>query len=171
MRTCIIFLAWDAIWPLTKLGDSRRTHSEVRPELTMSFENHEPDERVFKTHWNTFVKRLLTLVFSVCLLAAAKEPSMDFSYAGYGGGGVAEPTVATVVSVRPSGGDDTGLLQGAIDHVSALALTKNGFRGAVLLMPGRYRVAATAGNPGERGCVCAGAATPPSWRRARDAAL
>jgi hypothetical protein len=49
--------------------------------------------------------------------------------------------VPAAVSVRPSGGDDTELLQQAIDRVSALPVRKNGFRGAVLLRAGRYRVA------------------------------
>lgn len=93
-----------------------------------------------KLHRNSFLTWLLPLAFSACLAAAEVEPSIDFSYAGYGGGGVATPAVAAVMPVRPGGGDDTGLLQGAIDQVSALALTKNGFRGAVLLMPGRYSV-------------------------------
>jgi hypothetical protein len=46
-----------------------------------------------------------------------------------------------VISVRPSGGDDTALLQSAIDHVAALPVGADGFRGAVLLRPGRFRVA------------------------------
>jgi hypothetical protein len=49
--------------------------------------------------------------------------------------------VPAAISVRPTGGDDTELLQQAIDHVSALPVGGNGFRGAVLLRPGRYRVA------------------------------
>jgi hypothetical protein len=49
--------------------------------------------------------------------------------------------VPAAISIRPTGGDDTVLLQQAIDHVSALPPRENGFRGAVLLRPGRYRVA------------------------------
>jgi hypothetical protein len=49
--------------------------------------------------------------------------------------------VPAAISVRPAGGDDTELLQQAIDRVSALPVRENGFRGAVLLRPGRYRVA------------------------------
>ena len=45
------------------------------------------------------------------------------------------------ISVGPTGGDDTESLQQAIDHVSALSARGNGFRGAVLLRPGHYRVA------------------------------
>ncbi len=55
-------------------------------------------------------------------------------------GGVSVPVVPAVLSVRPSGADDTSLLQGAIDRVSGLTLGRDGFRGAVLLRPGRYLV-------------------------------
>ncbi len=76
-----------------------------------------------------------------CPTASGAEPPIDFSHAGYGGGGVAPPLVPAVLSVRPSGGDDTGLLQGALDQVAARPVGEGGFLGAVLLLPGRYRVA------------------------------
>jgi hypothetical protein len=81
-------------------------------------------------------------VAPLLLLAAVAgaQTAIDFSYAGYGGGGVAPPAVAAAIAVRPGGGDDTPLLQGAIDRVVALPLRANGFRGAVLLRAGRYRV-------------------------------
>lgn len=62
---------------------------------------------------------------------------MDFSYAGYGGGGVSIPEVETRVVVGPQEGNNTGAIQRAIDEVSRLPLV-NGFRGAVLLKPGEY---------------------------------
>jgi hypothetical protein len=78
----------------------------------------------------------------LCLVAGAgAQAPIDFSYAGYGGGGVSVPVVAATIAVRPTGGDDTELLQQAINHVSALPVGGNGFRGAVVLRPGRYRVA------------------------------
>ena len=83
---------------------------------------------------------LYTLFFGL-VAAAGAQPLIDFSYAGYGGGGASAPTVPAAISVRPTGGDDTELLQQAIDHVSALPVRESGFRGAVLLRPGRYRVA------------------------------
>jgi hypothetical protein len=65
---------------------------------------------------------------------------MDFSYAGYMGGGVALPDVPTKASVKPTGGnDDAPALQSAIDEVSALPL-QNGFRGAVLLEAGEFKL-------------------------------
>jgi len=65
---------------------------------------------------------------------------MDFSSAGYQGGGVAIPTnVATVVTVNPSGGDDTAAIQSAINTVAGHSLV-NGFRGAVQLGAGTFKV-------------------------------
>ena len=64
---------------------------------------------------------------------------MDFSSAGYMGGGVAFPDVPVKKTVRPlgNGADDTKSIQAAIDDVAALPM-KNGFHGAVLLDPGVY---------------------------------
>jgi len=68
---------------------------------------------------------------------------MDFSYAGYQGGGVDLPNVTVQQTVNPSGGDDTSLIQSAINAVSALAPDANGFRGAVLLTAGTFNISAT----------------------------
>ena len=74
-------------------------------------------------------------------ISSPKSPTgIDYSYAGYEGGS-AEPHVPAVLKLRPSGkADDTALLQGALDRVAALPAQSNGFHGAVLLDPGRYRV-------------------------------
>jgi Family of unknown function (DUF6298) len=75
---------------------------------------------------------------------AAEAPNnpvgIDFSFAGYQAGGHDLPLIPATISVRPSGGDDTALLQSAIDHVAALPVGANGFRGTVLLLSGRFRV-------------------------------
>jgi len=68
---------------------------------------------------------------------------MDFSYAGYEGGGVRIPDVPVAVTVHASGADDTAAIQAAIDQVSTLPLDVNGFRGAVLLAPGKYSTSST----------------------------
>jgi len=65
---------------------------------------------------------------------------VDFSHAGYMGGGVAIPTLPVKKEVAPSDGDDTAAIQAAIGEVSALPLVK-GFRGAVLLKPGTFHYA------------------------------
>jgi hypothetical protein len=62
---------------------------------------------------------------------------MDFSHAGYMGGGVAIPTMPVKIEVALSGGDDTAAIQAAIGQVSAMPLVQ-GFRGAVLLKPGTF---------------------------------
>ena len=65
---------------------------------------------------------------------------MDFSHAGYMGGGVALPVLPVRKEIAPSGSDDTAAIQAAIGEVSALPLV-NGFRGTVLLKPGKFRCA------------------------------
>lgn len=62
---------------------------------------------------------------------------MDFSFAGYMGGGVPLPDVAVRATVNPSGGDDTAAIQRAVDDVAQRPI-ENGFRGAVLLGPGVF---------------------------------
>ncbi len=50
----------------------------------------------------------------------AGDRIMDFSYAGYLGGGVALPEVPVKLTVQPVEGDSTAVIQEAIDKVSAL---------------------------------------------------
>ncbi len=72
----------------------------------------------------------------------AGDRIMDFSYAGYMGGGVALPDVPAKITVKPVEGDNTATIQEAIDKVSAMGPEK-GFRGAVLLAPGEYTCSGT----------------------------
>jgi len=65
---------------------------------------------------------------------------IDFSHAGYCGGGVLIPEVAAVVRVDPIDGDDGERIQAAINLVSSLPPDADGFRGAVLLSAGEYQV-------------------------------
>src|SRR5215510_13069158 len=109
--------------------------------------------------------RIFTLVWSLCALAftcgsAAGQTSqwvfvgpdgglvyntlpsgdriMDFSSAGYMGGGISLPNLPVQQKVGPSGGDDTAAIQAAINAVSSLPADADGFRGAVLLAPGTF---------------------------------
>jgi len=66
---------------------------------------------------------------------------IDFSHVGYQGHNAVPPKVAAVIRVKPSGKDDTQLLQAAIDYVGTQPLQKDGFRGAIQLLEGRYLVA------------------------------
>ena len=65
---------------------------------------------------------------------------IDSSHAGYAGGGVAIPTVPVVETVWPTLGDNTENIQAAINKVSSRSLDASGFRGAVLLKAGYYRM-------------------------------
>lgn len=67
---------------------------------------------------------------------------LDFSHCGYKGGGVALPAVPVKITLSPSPGDsdDTPRVQAAIDQIAKMPLNPSGFRGAVLLAKGRYRL-------------------------------
>ncbi len=67
----------------------------------------------------------------------AGDRIIDFSYAGYMGGGVRIPDVPVKILLSPTSGDNSDAIQRAIDEVSEMKLV-NGFRGAVLLKPGTY---------------------------------
>lgn len=79
---------------------------------------------------------------------------MDFSHAGYMGGGVSVPDVPVKISISPTGNDDTELIRNALEEISGLPLV-NGFRGAVLLAPGEYIISAAI-NIGTDGVVLRG---------------
>lgn len=66
----------------------------------------------------------------------------DFSNCGYHGGGVRIPDVAVkaTVSPQPDSKDDTARIQNAINEVGKMPRDGNGFRGAVLLKRGQYRI-------------------------------
>ena|ERR1035437_835481 len=62
---------------------------------------------------------LLTPLLNALPPASVKSPiPIDFSYAGYEAGGRAIPSVKAVLLVKPSSGDDTALIQGALDRVT-----------------------------------------------------
>jgi hypothetical protein len=80
------------------------------------------------------------------LLAYKKDPKgnqvPDFSNAGYQGGGVALPAVPVKQTLSPQPtGDDGARIQAALDALGALPLGDSGFRGALLLKKGTYRIA------------------------------
>lgn len=70
---------------------------------------------------------------------------IDFSHAGYMGGGVAIPWIPAAVALDPipGGGDDHARIQEAIDFVATLPMSPAGFRGAVMLRAGTYDVSKT----------------------------
>jgi hypothetical protein len=68
----------------------------------------------------------------------AGDRIMDFSSAGYAGGGVELPSAPVKATIGPSGGDDdTPAIQDAISAVAKMQPT--GIRGTVLLKPGIFK--------------------------------
>lgn len=68
---------------------------------------------------------------------------VDFSHAGYRGGGIALPFVPVVRTLSPTSGDQTARIQAALDEVGALPLQADGYRGALGLAPGIYPIDGT----------------------------
>ena len=64
----------------------------------------------------------------------------DFSYCGYRASNVPIPNVGVKLVVPPPVGDATEWIQEAIDQIARLPIDKNGFRGAILLQSGDYKV-------------------------------
>lgn len=92
--------------------------------------------------WFKYARRISVFFVVFCGLQVvwAQQPDIDFSYAGYGAGKPL-PRVKAAVRVTPSGSDDTARIQGALDVVAQRALDADGFRGAVVLAPGRFHIA------------------------------
>jgi hypothetical protein len=67
----------------------------------------------------------------------------DFSYAGYRYGQASIPSVAQVVRLTPTSGDQTTRIQQALDQVGARTPDARGIRGAVVLGPGTYEIRGT----------------------------
>ena len=68
---------------------------------------------------------------------------IDYSNVGYMGGGVAIPNVPVRIVLTPSYDketDDAERIQNAVDMLGRFPIDKNGFRGAILLKAGTYRV-------------------------------
>ena len=73
----------------------------------------------------------------------------DYSQCGYRGGAETLPDVTALIPqarwvyVSPADGDDTALIQAAIDAVEAMTPDANGWRGVVFLNAGEYQLAST----------------------------
>ena len=76
----------------------------------------------------------------VYLAEARGDRIPDFSHCGYAGGDQPIPLTPVRVVVSPIKGDNTFRIQRAIDYVASLPVDTNGFRGAVLLLKGRYEI-------------------------------
>ncbi len=71
---------------------------------------------------------------------AAGTRVLDFSHAGYGGGGAAIPDVPVRIVVSPDGRRDAARIQAALDLVADMPADARGLRGAVLLTGGRFSI-------------------------------
>ncbi|HWA25398.1 MAG TPA: DUF6298 domain-containing protein [Lacunisphaera sp.] len=65
---------------------------------------------------------------------------IDFSTAGYASGDEPIPFVPAKIVVEPDGKNDRARIQAALDLVAAMPRDAQGFRGAVLLKPGRWLI-------------------------------
>ena len=79
-----------------------------------------------------------TLRYAVDRSTGAVLP--ETSRVGYRGGDAPLPELPVHQVLAPSGGDDTALLQAAINAVSARPADANGWRGRLVLAPGVFRV-------------------------------
>jgi hypothetical protein len=70
----------------------------------------------------------------------ALTPPIDFSHAGYRGGGVTAPILPVLIRVEPGEGDDTDRILTALDRVAKAMPDAEGRRGAVLLAAGEFQV-------------------------------
>ncbi|HEV2320653.1 MAG TPA: hypothetical protein VGV18_12930 [Verrucomicrobiae bacterium] len=85
---------------------------------------------------------------------------IDYSYAGYEGGGVAIPTnIPVQQTVNAARGDNTANIQNAINYVGGLTPDTNGFRGVVLLSPGTYEMDGTLTFNSNNGVILRGSGT------------
>ena len=64
----------------------------------------------------------------------------DFSTVGYHSGEKAIPDIPAKITIEPIEGDNTEHIQDALDQLGTLPADENGFRGALLLKRGEYRV-------------------------------
>ncbi|GAB2812812.1 hypothetical protein GCM10027043_10580 [Ferruginibacter profundus] len=67
----------------------------------------------------------------------------DFSRVGYYRGDVAIPHIAVVKTIAPAGNNDAAVIQHAIDELTNTKPGKDGFRGAILLTKGIYKIQGT----------------------------
>lgn len=64
----------------------------------------------------------------------------DFSYCGYKASETSIPHISAKVFISWQDGDVTQLLQNAIDYIGSLPVDKNGFRGAILIDKGSFKI-------------------------------
>ncbi|MBQ2448319.1 MAG: hypothetical protein II277_07955, partial [Bacteroidales bacterium] len=85
----------------------------------------------------------LLLSLSVAAQRGRQLPLPDYSYCGYQASELAIPMQPIKAVVPATDQDATASIQAALDYVASLPLDERGFRGAVLLEKGTYRISQT----------------------------
>ncbi|MBO7325377.1 MAG: hypothetical protein J6U57_08155, partial [Bacteroidales bacterium] len=85
----------------------------------------------------------LLLSLSVAAQRGRQLPLPDYSYCGYQASEAAIPMVPIKAVVPATDQDATASIQAALDYVASLPVDEQGFRGAVLLEKGTYRISQT----------------------------
>ena len=99
---------------------------------------------IIATAQTTFPDIIKTKDGKLSFTADAKGNQIpDFSYAGYMASEKAIPNVENKIFVPKQEADATERIQAAIDYVSNLKPSKSGFRGAVLLDKGTFKIGGT----------------------------
>lgn len=111
---------------------------EIARELAMQAESN--------TKWVSLDAKTKTISYNE---AADGSTIPDFSHVGYHGDGARSlpsrddiPALATLMAASDGAGDDTARIQAALDEVGAAPMSSvNGYRGAVVLNAGTFRIA------------------------------
>lgn len=85
----------------------------------------------------------LLLSLSVAAQRGRQLPLPDYSYCGYQASEAAIPMLPIKAVVPATDQDATASIQAALDYVASLPVDEQGFRGAVLLEKGTYRISQT----------------------------
>jgi hypothetical protein len=120
----------------TQLNRDRRPTNATAGSLNVGCAVAADPDGPGRSDW-AFIDDTRTLAYSAL---PQGDRLLDYSYAGYGSGGVAIPWATTQRTVTPSGGDDTAAIQAAIDAVSQMTPGDDGLRGAVQLAFGAFNL-------------------------------
>ena len=89
---------------------------------------------------NISVILTILITYHLSLITSSAQP-MDYSYCGYHRSEIPIPSANVVVYVEPVAGDNSAMIQGAIDYLSMQKPDRQtGLRGAVLLAEGTYEL-------------------------------
>jgi hypothetical protein len=119
--------------PLKRLFKNTRNDKRAELECRLRFEVLESRALLSSVDWDNAGDLIYTPT-------GRADRIPDFSNVGYRSGVVGIPNVPVALTVHPGVGDDTALIQTAIDQVETMPFKADGFRGAVLLKAGEYQI-------------------------------